>query len=99
MVNNPIEFFVQGLVIVVVIGGFYSLHASTKSYGGLIGKSIRLLGTGMLFIVIGIIEKFLLNFGILQATTTLSLVQDGLNLLGILFLGLGFSRLADAAKI
>lgn len=99
MINNPTEFFVQGLVVVVVIGSFYTLYASTRAYGGLIGKSIRLLGAGMLFIVIAIIEKFLLNFGILQNSTTLSIVQDGLNLVGLLFLGLGFSRLADAAKV
>jgi hypothetical protein len=99
MVRNPIEFFVQGLVLVIIIGGFYSLHATTKAYGGLIGKAIRLLGTGMLFVVISVIEKFLLNFAIFEPTVTLSLIQDAMNLLGILFLGLGFSRLAAAAKV
>ncbi|HEX5430255.1 MAG TPA: hypothetical protein VFX17_04240 [Patescibacteria group bacterium] len=99
MIQNPLEFAVQGLVIIIVIGGFYSLHASTKAYGGLIGRAIRLLGAGMLFVVIAVIEKFLINFGLLEPTTTLSLVQDCLNLLGVLFLGLGFSRLAAAAKV
>jgi hypothetical protein len=99
MVNNPLEFFVQGLVLVIVIGSFYSLYSTTKAYGGLIGRAIRLLGTGMLFVVIAVIEKNLLNFDILQASVTLSLAQDLLNLLGILFLGLGFSRLAAAAKV
>jgi hypothetical protein len=99
MVNNPIEFFVQGLVLVIIIGGFYSLYASTKAYGGLIGKAIRFLGIGMLFIIVGVIEKILLNFAILDSTITFSLIQDGLNLFGVLFLGLGFSRLAAAAKV
>jgi hypothetical protein len=99
MVNNPVSFLVQGLVTVIVIGGFYSLYASTKVYGGLIGQAIRLLGVGMMFVVIAIIEKILINFAIIPLTPTLSLVQDGFNLLGILFLGLGFSKLAAAAKV
>jgi hypothetical protein len=99
MVDNPIEFFVQGLVLVIIIGGFYSLYSSTKAYGGLIGKAIRFLGIGMLFIIIAVIEKILLNFGILHSAITLSLTQDAFNLLGVFFLGLGFSRLAAAAKV
>ena len=99
MTNNPVSFFVQGLVAVIIIGGFYSLYASTKAYGGLIGQAIRLLGVGMIFVVIAIIEKILINFSIIQMTTILSLVQDGFNLLGILFLGLGFSKLAAASKV
>jgi hypothetical protein len=99
MITNPVEFFVQGLVLVIIIGGFYSLYASTKAYGGLIGKAIRLLGVGMLFIVIAILEKVLINFSVLNSSTTLSLLQDGFNLIGVFFLALGFSRLSAAAKV
>ena len=99
MTSNPVGFFVQGLVTVIIIGGFYSLYSSTKAYGGLIGKAIRLLGVGMLFVVIAVIEKILINFAIIQATTSVSAAQDIFNLLGILFLGLGFSKLAAAAKV
>lgn len=99
MTNNPVGFFVQGLVVVIIIGGFYSLYASTKAYGGLIGQAIRYLGIGMMFVVIAVIEKILLNFGIIPLSANLSLVQDGFNLLGILFLGIGFSKLAAASKV
>lgn len=99
IVTNPISFLVQGLVVVIIIGGFYSLYASTRTYGGLIGQAIRLLGIGMLFVVVAVIEKLLLNFAILQPGTFLSLIQDGFNLFGIFFLGWGFSRLASAAKV
>ena len=99
LVSNPISFLVQGLVAVIIIGAFYSLYSTTKSYGGLIGKAIRFLGVGMIFVVIAVIEKILLNFGVLQVSANLNFLQDGLNLLGILFLGLGFSRLAAAAKV
>ncbi|MBX4205403.1 MAG: hypothetical protein KW788_04465 [Candidatus Doudnabacteria bacterium] len=99
MTDNPIEFFVQGLVLVIIIGGFYSLYSSTKAYGGLIGKAIRFLGAGMLFIVISVIERILLNFQVFEPSMTMGLIQDAFTLLGVLFLGLGFSRLAAAAKV
>lgn len=99
MVSNPIGFLVQGLVVVIIIGGIYSLIASTRVYGGLIGKAIRLLGVGMLFVVITVLERLFLNFGLIQSSINMGLLQDALSLLGILFLGLGFSRLAAAAKI
>lgn len=98
MTGNPISFFVQGLVAVIIIGGFYSLYASTKAYGGLIGQAIRFLGVGMMFVVIAVIEKILINFGVITLTTNVSLIQDAFNLLGILFLGIGFSKLAAASK-
>jgi hypothetical protein len=99
MTNSPISFFVQGLVAVIIIGGFYSLYASTKAYGGLIGQAIRFLGVGMMFIVVAVIEKILINFAIIDVTITVSIVQDLFNLLGILFLGIGFSKLASASKV
>lgn len=90
---------IQLLVLVIIIGGFYSLHASTKAYGGLIGKAIRLLGVGMLFVVVAVIEKVLINLSVIKLTSELSLLHDGLTLLGLFFLGLGFSRLASASKV
>lgn len=94
----PVNFAVQGLILIIVVGAFYSLLASTKAYGGLIGKAIRLLGVGMLFVVIATLEKILINFGIIKGADTFSLIQDALNLVGLLFLGIGFSKLAAAAK-
>src|SRR4051812_44909907 len=96
---TPVAILVQGFVAVIIIGGFYSLYNSTKAYGGLIGRAIRLLGVGMLFVVIAVIEKILINFSIIELTANLSLFQDAMDLLGILFLGLGFSRLASASKV
>jgi hypothetical protein len=52
----------------------------------------------MLFVVIATLEKILINFGIIKGADTFSLIQDALNLVGLLFLGIGFSKLAAAAK-
>lgn len=90
---------IQGLIAVILIGMFYNVWISTKSYGGLIGAAIRLLGLGMLFITIAVIEKLLLNFGIITPSLELNFAQDILTLIGLFFLALGFSRLASAAKV
>ena len=95
---SPIFILVEGLVVIIIIGGLYSLYASTRSYGGLMGSAIRLLGIGMLFVILAAIEKILMNFSILEDSNTVGLIQDGFNLVGILFLGLGFSKLASIAK-
>ncbi len=89
---------IQGLIAAILIGVFYNVWASTKAYGGLIGKAIRFLGIGMLFITIAVIEKILINFSVLVATPNLSLAQDILTLIGLFFLAAGFSKLASIAK-
>lgn len=96
--NSEINFFIQGLIVAIVIGVFYNLWASTKIYGGLIGKAIRLLGLGMLFIAIAVLERILMNFRIIEGTVNLALGQDILTLIGLFFLGLGFSKLGSVNK-
>ena len=92
------NFIIQGCIAAIIIGVFYNLWVTTKSYGGLIGRAIRLIGFGMLFFTIGVIERVLINFSIIQTTTNLALGQDFLNLIGLIFLGIGFSKLASSAK-
>lgn len=94
----PLNLVIQGLIAAILIGVFYNVWASTKAYGGLIGKAIRFLGIGMLFITIAVIEKILINFSVVDATPNLNLVQDVLTLIGLFFLASGFSKLASIAK-
>lgn len=94
-----VDLVLQGLLAVIVIGVFYNLYTTTKVYGGIVGKAIRFFGLGMLFVVIAVLEKTLVTLGVLEPTLKLAFLQDVLNLLGLFFLGLGFSRLASAAKV
>lgn len=89
---------IQGTIAAILIGMFYNVWVSTKVYGGLIGKAVRLLGLGLLFITIAVIEKILLNFDIITSSVELNLIQDVLTLIGLFFLSVGFSHLASAAK-
>ena len=96
--SSETNLIIQGCIAVIIIGVFYNLWSSTKVYGGIIGKAIRLLGFGMLFITIGVIERVLINFHVIISTPDLALAQDILNLIGLVLLGLGFSKLASATK-
>ena len=89
---------IQGCVVAIIIGIFYNLWISTKVYGGIIGSALRFLGVGLLFFTIAVLEKSLANFSVLPMTGSLSMLQDVLNLFGLGFSALGFSKLASVAK-
>ncbi|MBX4188065.1 MAG: hypothetical protein KW793_02930, partial [Candidatus Doudnabacteria bacterium] len=69
-----------------------------EEFGGLIGRAIRMIGIGIILISIIVIEKMLINFGVIANSTNIQLVQDGITLISLLFLSLGFKRLATIAK-
>ena len=96
--NYQTDILNQALIIIIALGVYYNLWSSTKAYGGLIGKAVRFLGVGMLFIVVAVMERILTNYGVIENSVNLGLAQDILNVLGLVFLGLGFSKLAAATK-
>ena len=96
--TSNVNLFVQAFIAIIILGSFYNLWMSTKIYGGSIGKAIRFLGVGMMFVSISMIERILINFGIIHSDIDLALAQDILSLFGLMFLGLGFSKLASVAK-
>ena len=89
---------IQGCIAAIIIGIFYNIWETTKVYGGLIGAAIRLLGIGMLFITVAVIERVLLNANIIFSSSNLALAQDAFNVIGLVFLGIGFSKLGKATK-
>jgi hypothetical protein len=97
--DSDINLIIQGLIAVIIIGMFHTLWTTTHAYGGMIGKSIRLLGLGILFITVAVIEKMLLNFGVIEPTSNWAVIEDVLNLVGLSLLAWGFSRLASAARV
>jgi len=97
--ESEISTVVQGLIAVIMVGVFYTLYATTKVYGGLIGRAIRSLGVGMIFVAVGVLERVLLNLSVIESSPNLVLAQDFFSMIGLLFLGVGFSRLAAATKV
>jgi hypothetical protein len=88
---------IQGLIAVIIIGVFYNLWMSTRLYGGLIGSALRLLGIGMLFVTVAVIERILINLNVITPSLNMALAQDLLSLTGLVFLGLGFSKLGTVS--
>ena len=86
---------IQGFMAAIVIGVFHNIWVSARTYGGLIGKGIRYLGIGLLFIVAASIEDLLMSIGAIENTVKLSLTQDILTALGLIFLAWGFSVLSS----
>ncbi|MGE5297591.1 MAG: hypothetical protein ACM3KM_00310 [Acidobacteriaceae bacterium] len=90
---------VQGLIVAMMVGMFYVIWTTTQAFGGIIGKSLRFLGYGILFISVAVIEKMLINFDIIQESSMVSLVQDIFNLIGLGLLSWGFRMLARASRV
>ncbi len=96
--SSETNLLIHGFIAVVIIGVFYNLMVSTKVYGGVIGKAIRLIGIATLFVTVSAIEKVLVNFNVIHPSFVLSIAQDLITVLSLIFLGLGFSKLASAGK-
>lgn len=96
--DSSANLIIQGCIAVVIIGVFYNLMVTTKAYGGIIGKALRFIGIGILFFSLSAIEHALVNFAIIKPAMTFAIVQDSMTLIGLIFLGFGFSKLASASK-
>lgn len=97
--SSQANLIIQFFIAIILIGAFYNLWISTRVYGGIIGAAVRLLGLGMLFITISVIEHVLINFKIIETSVNLSLAQDILTIIGLALLSFGFSKLASATKV
>lgn len=97
-VGSEVNLIIQSLLVVVMIGVFYNIMVSSRVYGGIIGKAIRLFGVGILFLSLSAIEHALINFSILEPSLNTLIMQNGMTLISLVFLGLGFSKLVSATK-
>ena len=79
---------VQGLVIVVVIGG------------GLVGAALKWIGLGMIVFAVVALNRSLGNLvlGSIASDFFSETIENILLLLGLAFSGFGFSRLTKIAK-
>lgn len=95
-----LSLFVQIFMVVIVIGMVYTLWRTSNSFGGLIGNSLRFIGIGILFFSLEALDRVLGNIGVVSsiAPNNQELVHQGLLLFGLLFSGIGFSKLTKIAK-
>ena len=95
-IASQANLFIQICLGVIVVGAFYSLWSSSKVYGGIIGTAIRLFGIGMVFFTVAVFERLLVSFSIVQTGVNVILIQSVFDLMGLIFLGWGFWKLASA---
>ena len=93
-------FVIPSLLVVIILGVVYTLWKTTRTYGGLIGSSIKWIGIGMLFFTIESADRALGNLSVvnLLSEPNAYLIHNIILLLGLLFCGLGFSKLTRASK-
>ena len=96
--DSNVNFLIQVLLVLVIALVFNNLLITTRLHGEGMRKSVRLLGIGILFISISVIEVLLINFSILEPDLNLSLLKDSLSLVGLIFLAKGFSTLTSTNK-
>ena len=93
----------QGLVLIIIIGVVYSLWQTTKSYGGVIGSALKWIGVGILFFTVEALDRIFGTLANVSFVNTISIAEPAvlhnlLLLFGLLFSGIGFSKLTRAAK-
>lgn len=91
---------IQGLVIIIIIGVVYSLWRTTKTYGGLVGAALKWIGLGMVFFSLEALDRALGNLSFVNYISSVYSVSvhDAILLLGLIFSGIGFSKLTKVAK-
>jgi len=93
----------QILMLIVILGVIYSLWQTTRAYGGLIGGALKWIGVGIVFFTIEAFDRVFGALGSFSIVSSLpfaqpALVHNAILLLGLVFSGLGFSKLTKIAK-
>lgn len=96
--NSELNNILQALIVVIMIGMLYTVWRTASTYGGLIGHAITLMGIGITLVSAVVLERMLINFNVIEISPNLALAQDGMTLGALVFLLLGFRRLAAVAK-
>lgn len=91
---------VQGFIVIIMIGAIYSLWQTSRAYGGLVGRGLRWIGTGICFFSVEALDRVLghLSFVTSSFGANAEIAHYALLLFGLLFSGIGFSILTKINK-
>ncbi len=91
---------IQIFVFIIIIGVIYSLWRTAKAYGGLVGTGLKWIGLGMIFFSLEALDRVLGNLSFVASLgfANPELVHNFILLFGLLFAGIGFSKLTKIAK-
>lgn len=91
---------IQIFVFIIIIGVIYSLWRTARAYGGLVGTGLKWIGLGMIFFSLEALDRVLGNLSFVASLgfANPELVHNFILLFGLLFAGIGFSKLTKIAK-
>jgi hypothetical protein len=94
------ELLIQVFVAVIVVGVIYSLWRTTRTYGGLVGAALKWIGLGVVFFSIEGLDRALGNLSVVShlTVTYADPIHDAILIFGLMFSGIGFSKLTKIAK-
>lgn len=101
---NITDFISALLLIIVVVGVLVNLWRTTRKYGGVIGKALRLIGTGIVFLSVEALDRAVQSLagqGIIAGITSEPITQvthDLILVLALFFVTLGFTKFYSATK-
>ena len=92
--------WVQGLIGIIVIGVVYQLWRTNVQFGGQIGSGLRWIGLGLLFFCLEVIDRILGPYSFLGSFSSVSheIMSYLVSLAGLIFAGIGFSKLKRISK-
>jgi len=92
------------LLVFVVIGVLINLWKITRKYGGVIGKGLRLIGTGIVFLAIEAMDRAIQTFtaqGVISLIVSdpfIEIAYDLILVLALFFVTLGFVKFYSATE-
>ncbi len=86
---------VQIFIVVIIVGVIFNLWKTTRAYGGVIGFGLKWIGLGMVFFSLEALDRALgyLSFVNSIFAQNQTIAHHIILLLGLLFSGIGFSKL------
>lgn len=98
ILSSELNNILQALIVVIMIGMLYTVWHTARAYGGLIGRAVQMMGIGITLVSAVVLEKTLINFDVVENSPNLAMAQDIFTLAALVFLFIGFRRLAKIAK-
>ena len=89
---SKIGLLIQAGILLVLFIGLFNLWKNTKDVESQVRNTILSFGIGMMFICAATLERVLVNFAVLVPNDILGQTQDIINLIGLIFLSIGFSK-------
>ena len=96
---NLSQLLVQIFIVIIIVGGGYSLWKTTRVYGGKIGSGLKWIGSGMLVFAVESLDQVLGPLSVVKSISVENAddIHRLLLGLGLLLAAVGFSKLRRIA--